>query len=70
VAISLGKRVSLKILRKLSFQMLGRTVLALGLDGPQFFDIYLIFEIFGKSFRENALPGGQSVDPRRTVRYS
>jgi hypothetical protein len=46
VAISLGKRVCLKILRKI-----------------------LTSEIFGKSFQENALPGGQSAGLLRTVRY-
>jgi hypothetical protein len=34
------------------------------------FGIYLISEIFGKSFRENALPGGRSAGLLRTVRYS
>jgi hypothetical protein len=58
VAISLGKRVSLKILRKISFQVLVR---ALGADGPRIFDIYLIPEVFGKSFREKCAS-------RRTVR--
>jgi hypothetical protein len=50
--------------------LLGRTVRALGADSPRVFDIYLISEIFGKNFRENALLGRQSTDPRRTVRYS
>jgi hypothetical protein len=39
----------------------GRTVRALGADSPRVFDIYLIYEIFGKSFREKCAS-------RRTVR--
>jgi hypothetical protein len=70
VAISLSKRVSLKILRKISFQVLGGQSGPLGRIVRGFFDIYLIPQIFGKSFRENALPGGQSAGLLRTVRYS
>jgi hypothetical protein len=68
--ISLGKRISLKILRKKQFSGVGRIVRALGADGPRVYDIYLISDFFGKSFRENVIPGGLSADPRRTVRYS
>jgi hypothetical protein len=57
-------------LKKNQFLGVGRTVRALGADGPRVFDIYLISEVFGKSFRENALPGGQSACPMWTVRYS
>jgi hypothetical protein len=57
-------------LKKNQFSGVGRTVWALGADSPRVFDIYLISEIFGKSFRENTLPGGQSADPRRTLCYS
>jgi hypothetical protein len=32
--------------------------------------MYLISEVFGKSYRENTLPGRQSAGPMRTVRYS
>jgi hypothetical protein len=74
--IFLGKRVSLKIFRKISFQvsggqsgLSGQTVRALGADGPRVFDIYLISEVFGKGFRENSLPVGQSAGFRRTVCY-
>jgi hypothetical protein len=76
VTIFLGKRVSLKIFRKISFQvsggqsgLSGQTVRALGADGPRVFDIYLISEVFGKGFRENSLPVGQSAGFRRTVCY-
>jgi hypothetical protein len=61
VAISLGKRVLLKILRKNQFSDVGRTVRALGADGLRVFGIYLISEVFGKSFREK-------YASRRTVR--
>jgi hypothetical protein len=58
VAISFVKRVSLIIFRKNQFSGVGRTVRALGADGPRVFEIYLIYEVFGKVFRENSLPGG------------
>jgi hypothetical protein len=70
VAISLGKKGFVENLKKNQFSGVGRIVRALGAVGPRVFDIYFISEIFGKSFRENALPGGQSADPRRMVRYS
>jgi hypothetical protein len=60
----------MKTLKKYQFSGVGRTVRALGADDPRVFDIYLISEIFGKSFRENALPGGQSAGLLPTVRYS
>jgi hypothetical protein len=53
-------------LKKNQFSGVERTVRALGADGPRVFDIYLISEIFAKSFRENALPGGRSVILNRT----
>jgi hypothetical protein len=53
-------------LKKNQFSGVGRTVRVLGADGPRVFDIYLISEIFGKSFRENALPGGRYVILNRT----
>jgi hypothetical protein len=69
VAIYLGKKNSLKILRKNSFQVLGVE------SGPlrrtvREFMIFISSDFFGKRFRENALPGGLSADPRRTVCYS
>jgi hypothetical protein len=70
VAISLGKRVSLKILRKISFQVLdgqsglsGQTVC-----GCLIFILYLRF--LAKVFEKNTLPGGQFAVPMRTVCYS
>jgi hypothetical protein len=51
---------------KNQFSGVGRIVRALGADGLRVFDIYLVSEIFGKSFRENALPGGRSVILFRT----
>jgi hypothetical protein len=68
VAISFGKKGFFENLKKNQFSDVGRTVRAFGADGPRVFDIYLMSETFGKSFRENMLPGGQSAYLRRTVR--
>jgi hypothetical protein len=66
VEISFDKKVSLKILRKNQFSAVGRTIRALGADGPRAFEVYLIFKVFGKVFQEKSLPGGQSAGPRWT----
>jgi hypothetical protein len=52
VTISLGKKGFVENLKKNQFSGVGRTVRAPGADGPRVFDIYLISEIFLKSFRE------------------
>jgi hypothetical protein len=70
VAISLGKKGFIENHKKNKFSGVGRIVRALGVDGLWVFDSYLISKFFGKSFRENTLPGGQSADPRQTVCYS
>jgi hypothetical protein len=69
VAISLGKKSFIENHKKNKFSGIWRTVRALGADGPRVVVFYLIPEFLGKSFQENALPGGQSTDPRRMVRY-
>jgi hypothetical protein len=66
----LVKRVSLKIIRKISFQESGGQSGPLGRTVRGLLIFILIPEFLGKSFRENTLPGGLSADPRRTVRYS
>jgi hypothetical protein len=48
---------------------MGRTVWALGPDGPRAVEVYLIYEVFGKVFLEKSLPSGQSAGLWRTVRY-
>jgi hypothetical protein len=58
----------LKILKKNQFSPVGRTVRALGADGPRAFEIYFISEFFGKVFSRKSLPGGQSAGLKRTVR--
>jgi hypothetical protein len=56
----------LKIFRKISFQVLGGQS---GLSGRTVrgFSRFILYIRFG--FRENSLPGGQSVGLRRMVRY-
>jgi hypothetical protein len=73
VAISLGKRVSLKILRKISFQVLGGQSGLLGRTVRRLLFFCLMSEIFGKSFEKIRFqadsprtPGGRSVILNRT----
>jgi hypothetical protein len=73
VAVSLGKKGFIENLKKNQFSGVGRTVRALGADGPRNFDIYLISEIFAKVFKKMRFqadsprtPGGQSVIFNRT----
>jgi hypothetical protein len=73
VAVSLGKKGFIENLKKNQFSGVGRTVRALGADGPRDFDIYLISEIFAKVSKKMRFqadspqtPGGQSIILNRT----
>jgi hypothetical protein len=70
VAISLGKKGFIENHKKNKFSGFWWIVRALGADGPRVVGFYFNTWVLGKSFRENTLPGGLSVDPWRTVRYS
>jgi hypothetical protein len=70
VAISLGKRVLLKILRKISFQVLGGQSRLLGRTVRGFLIFIKYLRFLAKVFEKSTLPGGQSAGPMRTVRYS
>jgi hypothetical protein len=83
VAISFNKKGFVENLEKNQFSAVGRTVRALGADGPWAFEFYLICEVFGKVLREKITsgrtvrglpaygprrPGGRSAGSWRKVR--